>query len=95
MHYSVILDLLKGNFTYQDSGILDKTHLRFFTLNEINRLFSYCGYKVSDIEVSTYDLPLSIKDQNLFNKLLELPDIASETLFHAYQYFIKTTNDSY
>lgn len=95
MHYSVILDLLKGNFTYQDSGILDKTHLRFFTLNEINHLFSYCGYKVSLIETSTYDLPLSSKDQKLFNELLDLPGIASETLFHAYQYFIKATNDSY
>ncbi|MBT2157695.1 methyltransferase domain-containing protein [Clostridioides difficile] len=29
MHVSVLRNLVLGNFTYEDSGILDKTHLRF------------------------------------------------------------------
>jgi len=28
-HYSVILDLIKGSWSYRDRGILDITHLRF------------------------------------------------------------------
>ena len=36
-HWSVIKDLLEGRWDYQEAGILDKTHLRFFTKN-------YSGY---------------------------------------------------
>lgn len=34
----------KGNFEYQESGILDKTHLRFFTFNTIQKLIKQSGY---------------------------------------------------
>ena len=34
-HWSLIKELLKGNWTYRDSGLLDNTHLRFFTRKSI------------------------------------------------------------
>jgi 2-polyprenyl-3-methyl-5-hydroxy-6-metoxy-1,4-benzoquinol methylase len=37
---SVRLALLNGRFDYVDSGILERTHLRFFTLKTLQRLFS-------------------------------------------------------
>jgi O-antigen biosynthesis protein len=40
MHISVMRDLLNGRFRYQEAGILDRTHLRFFTLTEIDSLFA-------------------------------------------------------
>ncbi len=47
MHISVIEELLQGNFTYADAGILDKTHLRFFTHYEIVKMFIRCNYKIT------------------------------------------------
>jgi O-antigen biosynthesis protein len=43
-HYSIIYDLLKGRWTYMDKGLLDITHLRFFTRESIGRLFAYAGF---------------------------------------------------
>ena len=91
MHYTVILDLLKGYFTYQGSGILDRTHMRFFTLNEVNRMFIQCGYKISALEASLSELPLSSADKLLFDELVKLPGIAPEDTFHDYQYLVKAT----
>ncbi len=39
MHAEVLLPLMTGDFTYQDVGILDRTHLRFFTPNTMRALF--------------------------------------------------------
>ncbi|MGG0640744.1 bifunctional glycosyltransferase family 2 protein/class I SAM-dependent methyltransferase [Bacillus altitudinis] len=39
MHAEVLLPLMTGDFTYQDVGILDRTHMRFFTPNTIRALF--------------------------------------------------------
>lgn len=44
---SVVLDLvLRGNWTYRDIGILDRTHLRFFTSRSIRALFADSGFAV-------------------------------------------------
>lgn len=38
-HISPVMKILLDRFEYQDSGILDQTHLRFFTLHTIRQLF--------------------------------------------------------
>ncbi len=40
---------LKGDFKYSDSGILDKTHLRFFCKKNILELFEQAGFEVIKI----------------------------------------------
>jgi 2-polyprenyl-3-methyl-5-hydroxy-6-metoxy-1,4-benzoquinol methylase len=42
--------LIQGEFRYKEGGILDKTHLRFFTQKSILRLFNEAGYDVVSIE---------------------------------------------
>lgn len=89
MHYSVILDLLKGNFTYQDRGILDRTHMRFFTLNEIKRMFMQCGYRISSLDTIPCEIDLSDEDRAMLDGLTKLPGTAPEHMFHAYEYLVK------
>jgi len=49
--YQVLKDLiLKGQWEYTLSGILDKTHLRFFTRKSIVQMFSDTGFEVINVE---------------------------------------------
>lgn len=41
--------LFKKEFDYTDAGILDRTHLRLFTINSIEKLFLHCGYRIDFI----------------------------------------------
>ena len=45
-HASVRLSLLKGQFDYEDTGILDATNLKFYTRESIADLLESCGYLV-------------------------------------------------
>lgn len=45
--YGVRLRLLVGRFDYTDTGILDRTHLRFFTRVTARRLLEEAGLKVT------------------------------------------------
>ncbi len=64
--------ILKKDWKYRDSGILDRTHLRFFTKKSIIRMFDDCGYNVKQIRgirsVSPYCLT-SILNKISFNTL--------------------------
>lgn len=42
-HVSVLNQLMEGRFTYQDEGLLDRTHIHFFTLHEIQEMLERCG----------------------------------------------------
>jgi len=42
----VIHNLVEGSWRYTDQGILDKSHLRFFTFNEIEKMFGAAGYEI-------------------------------------------------
>lgn len=44
------LGLLKGNWNYTDDGILDRTHLKFFTLSTAKQLLVSAGFKINDWE---------------------------------------------
>lgn len=42
-HVSVLNQLMEGRFTYRDEGLLDRTHIHFFTLHEIQEMLKRCG----------------------------------------------------
>jgi len=48
-HYSVILELLRGNWDLTDSGVMDRTHLRWFTPKTYADMFEQAGFSVHEI----------------------------------------------
>ncbi len=83
MHMSVIMPLLKGKFEYMESGILDNTHLRFFTLDSICNLFNQCGMQIEDM---TGVIQMNDEEEVFLEKLMSINDIAPERMFKVYQY---------
>ncbi len=55
-HGAIRLALLNGNFDYRELGILDETHLRFFTLKTIEELFLEAGYEIRHIDRTKVDV---------------------------------------
>ena len=49
-HMSVLVGLMRGQFRYQDEGLLDRTHLRFFTLEGVRELFAGAGLALYDVQ---------------------------------------------
>jgi SAM-dependent methyltransferase len=47
-HWSIQLRLACGMFRYEDSGLLDRTHLRWFTRVTALEMFQASGYRVID-----------------------------------------------
>jgi methionine biosynthesis protein MetW len=57
-HWFVRTDLLRGRFDYQDCGIMDATHLRWFTRKTIKEFFVRCGFQVAGLsQTVNVDLP--------------------------------------
>lgn len=44
-HWTIRARLMAGNFDYQSAGILDTTHLRFFTVKSANEMIRQAGYR--------------------------------------------------
>ena len=48
-HAAVMSCLIDGDFEYRDWGLLDRTHIRFFGLKNIQDLFVRSGLKIIDV----------------------------------------------
>ncbi len=57
-NFWVRLNLLFGSFDYADRGILDRTHLRFFTRKTLIGMVENAGLKVISIQVTPIPLEL-------------------------------------
>ena len=49
-HGSIRLALLRGRFRYRSLGLLDETHLRFFTRESVEQLFEDAGFLITDLK---------------------------------------------
>lgn len=49
-NHSVVKSLLAGNWTYESAGLLDKTHLHFFTRQDIEEMFRQAGFQIEKLQ---------------------------------------------
>ena len=59
-HWSVFVQLVRGSWPRHDSGLFDRTHLRWFTLDDMVRLFNAAGLEVLSAVPRVFD-----RDQGL------------------------------
>ena len=85
MHFSVFRMMLKGRWQYEEAGILDRTHLRFFTRTEVVALLQEAGLEPQ--EVFDSKITESEQDQDFIAQLATLlpPDVDAKEL-HAFQW---------
>jgi len=62
------MDLLFGSFDYEDEGILDRTHYKYFTKKTLFNLFAESGYKIDNYYASTKEIEESVIGER-FGKL--------------------------
>ena len=92
-HLFVRLSLMAGRFEYQDRGILDRTHLRFFTLASMKRMIDDSSCRIIELRPTSAPLQLVAPwtDNRLFAPLHELHFVAVRIFkaLLAYQFVVR------
>lgn len=64
-HMLVRLAVMRGEFGYGETGLLDKTHLHFYTINEVKRIFAEAGFAIKTLDFVRRDVPLEVINREL------------------------------
>ena len=87
-HISNVYGVLSGKWTYRDMGLLDRTHLRFFTRQEIVKLFEGAELSVQELRFSR--VLLSAAECQLQDEILSLKTISVEKSdLDAFQWLVR------
>lgn len=93
-HGAVRLALLKGEWRYQALGLLDETHLRFFTYENLTELLREAGFVATDVRRTirgVFDTEVEVRredyPQSLIETLLDDPEATT------YQFVVRGVPD--
>lgn len=91
----LVAELMHGRFTYRDEGLLDKTHLRFFTRSSLLEFLALGGWHVESTETvrrelfeSEFTQPFDAIPPSVARYLLTQPDAL------AYQFIVTARPDA-
>jgi 2-polyprenyl-3-methyl-5-hydroxy-6-metoxy-1,4-benzoquinol methylase len=102
-HVSVVKNLLRGKWDYTDAGIMDETHVRFFTLTGLKKLFVSLGLELLAVRrkfvLCLYENARSTRQKKIyfwlnrlfgssFNPLLHMPQMR-ELFVYQYLFVLK------
>lgn len=73
--------IMLGNFAYQDAGLLDRTHIRFFCLKNMEELLQQAGLKI----IETYFVRESLEKSEFANNWSKLPAKIKSLLASSHQ----------
>lgn len=94
-HGDVRIALLQGRFRYADTGLLDRTHMRFFTLETMRELLSQAGLVVVDtkrVVMPLFQSELGVKRKDVSHKTLD--ELHADPEVESYQYVMKSVRDN-
>lgn len=83
-HCSIVVNLLCDNFEYTDTGIMDRTHVKFFTYKSIAAMLTEQSLKIVGSNVVLSDNLFLSKDQR--KSLLFFSKWLIQRNFHSYVY---------
>ncbi len=93
-HGDVRLSLLHGSFPYRETGLLDRTHIRFFTLQTIRELLYDAGLVVVDtkrVVMPLFQTELGLTREDYPEAVLD--EIRADPESETYQYVMKAVLD--
>jgi hypothetical protein len=93
-HVDVKVALMRGTFPYSDTGLLDRTHIRFITKDSLLELLREAGLVAIELQrvtVPMFSTEIDVQRENLSDEVLEtlLEDRESLT----YQFVVKAVHD--
>lgn len=88
-HASILISLLAGKWSYSASGLLDKTHLRFFTFDEMKSILLSNGF---DIWTSK---PVYVTDASMESLIQSLDEVRSQFGIENQNFFQQSTAYQY
>jgi 2-polyprenyl-3-methyl-5-hydroxy-6-metoxy-1,4-benzoquinol methylase len=94
-HGDVRIALMQGRFRYAESGLLDRTHIQFFTLETIRELLSKAGLVVVEtkrVVVPLFQTELGVKRRDVSHKTLD--ELHEDPELESYQYVMKSVRDN-
>ena len=86
-HGAIRLSLLNGQFNYSNYGLLDNSHIRFFTKDSVISLFEKSGYKIEELDRTIYPI-FSDRDS------LVVPYVCSSSFSQELIQFIEDSEES-
>lgn len=89
-HMSILSSLASSNWAYLPAGILDITHIRFFTAYEMRRLIYQTGFRIEEEKILSGGKPQEIQKfpvtLNLQHMQMVVRDLAHWQELHAIQF---------
>ncbi len=87
--WRVIRDLIHGRWEYTDTGILDRTHVRFFTKSTMVEMFQSAGYSVDgcfgiNSQLPTYWPPRRSINRRTLSDMKWLPKVIPDSRWLQY-----------
>jgi 2-polyprenyl-3-methyl-5-hydroxy-6-metoxy-1,4-benzoquinol methylase len=95
VHQSIALEILFNQWNYEKSGILDQTHLKFFTKDSLIKLVKDSGFYIESIDSTITEYPKQyikkIFQKNHKKLTPEIFDLINQSDKKNFQYIIKAT----